>query len=356
MSNYIEFNDKIAFHPGYYIKEIIENIGLTQEDFAKRLDTTPKNLSLLIRGEQNLSIDIAMKLSRMMDTSVIYWLNLQKAYDALLAETKSEEIMEEERILFKNIDYKYFRDFYEMPNLDRKKDEQIKMVRRFLKVASLTVFRQNNVAVSYRSASSNMSEINTIKANMMVQIATNIALDRKSSCYDKKAFEHAVDYALNLTEQHKSFLPLITKAFENAGVILVVIPNMPGSKINGAAKKIGNNIMIMVNDRGLYADNFWFTLFHEIGHVMKGDFGISLEKEKGEAETEANEFASKMLIPEKPYQDFIRKKRFTVNSVRSFAKEINRDPGIIIGRLLHDELIEHNNYELNSMRKKYKVV
>ena len=48
MSNYIEYNDKIAFHPGYYIKEIIDESGITQEDFAQRLDTTPKNLSVLI--------------------------------------------------------------------------------------------------------------------------------------------------------------------------------------------------------------------------------------------------------------------------------------------------------------------
>lgn len=91
MSNYIEYDDKIAFHPGYYIKEIVEESGLTQEDFAKRLDTTPKNLSLLIRGEQSISIDIAMKLSRVIGTSVSYWLNLQNAYDALIAEVKSKE-------------------------------------------------------------------------------------------------------------------------------------------------------------------------------------------------------------------------------------------------------------------------
>ena len=84
MSNYIEYNDKIAFHPGYYIKEIIEESGLSQKDFAKRLDTTPKNLSILVRGEQSLSIDIAMKLSRMLGTSVDYWLNLQKSYDAFV--------------------------------------------------------------------------------------------------------------------------------------------------------------------------------------------------------------------------------------------------------------------------------
>jgi len=86
MSNYIEYNDKIAFHPGYYIKEIVEESGLTLEDFAKRLDTTPKNLSILIRGEQSLSIDIATKLSRMIGTTVEYWLNLQNAYDTLTAE------------------------------------------------------------------------------------------------------------------------------------------------------------------------------------------------------------------------------------------------------------------------------
>ena len=33
MSNYIEYNDKIAFHPGYYLKEIVEASGLTQADF-----------------------------------------------------------------------------------------------------------------------------------------------------------------------------------------------------------------------------------------------------------------------------------------------------------------------------------
>ena len=91
MSNYVEYNDKIAFHPGYYIKEIIDESGLTQEDFAKRLDTTAKNISILVRGEQNLSIDIAMKLSKMLGTSITYWLNLQNMYDTVKAEMESEE-------------------------------------------------------------------------------------------------------------------------------------------------------------------------------------------------------------------------------------------------------------------------
>lgn len=90
----------IAFHSGYYIKKIVEESRLTQEDYAKRLDTTPKNLSLIIRGEQSLFIDIAMKLSGMIGTSVNYWLNLQNAYDTLTAEFKSEEELAQERKVF----------------------------------------------------------------------------------------------------------------------------------------------------------------------------------------------------------------------------------------------------------------
>ena len=108
MSEYIEYDNKVAFHPGYYIKEIIAESGLTQEDFAKRLDTTPKNLSILIRGEQSLSKDIAMKLSRLLGTSIGYWLNLQKTYDTLMAEFASAQELEEERKIFDLFEYSIF--------------------------------------------------------------------------------------------------------------------------------------------------------------------------------------------------------------------------------------------------------
>jgi len=68
--------------------------------------------------------------------------------------------------------------------------------------------------------------------------------------------EKSVDYALTLTGHHDDFYKLLYDAFLKAGVIFVVLKNIPGSKINGATKKIGNSIMLMVNDRGSYADSF----------------------------------------------------------------------------------------------------
>ena len=355
MSNYIEYDDKIAFHPGYYIKEIVEESGLTQEDFAKRLDTTPKNLSLLIRGEQNLSIDIAMKLSRMTGTSVSYWLNLQNAYDALIAEFKSKEELAQERLIFSILDYKYFREYFNLPDLPRKIDEQIVQVRNFLNVATLTVFKKLDMAVSFRSATGEMSEANIVKANTMVQIATNIALKTEAPKFNKPLFEEAVRYALTLTKDHSTFYPLIKEAFCKVGVIFVILPNISGSKINGATKKVGNNIMLLVNDRRLNSDTFWFTLFHEIGHIMNGDYGISFDSESGEQEEIADKYAEDMLIPYDQYQQFIAENRFDIQSIRRFAKRIDRDPGIVLGRLMNDGKVSYDDWSLNSLRHKYKV-
>lgn len=353
-----KYNERAAFHPGYYIKEIVEESGLTQEDFAKRLNTTPKNLSILIRGEQSLSIDIATKLSRMLGTTVAYWLNLQQAYDALVAEFISEEELQKEREVFKHIDYKYFIDNFGFPNLYKNVDAQIKLVREFLRVASLTVLRENDLAVSFRSYSENLNESNTIKANVMVQIAINKVLKAEAPKYNKKKFERAIEYSLTQTTNHAGFFPLIKKAFQEAGVIIVALPNLSGSGISGATKRVDGKILLMVNDRKKYADTFWFTLFHEIGHIINGDYGITFENNKNLAESDADYYAQNKLIPLDKYEEFIRRRQlFTEEVIRDFAEEIDRDPGIVLGRLQNDGLVSFKERDLSDkLRQKYKVL
>ena len=355
MSNYKEFHDKVAFHPGYYIKEIVDESGLTQEDFAKRLGTTPKNLSILISGEQSLSIDIATKLSRMLGTSVSFWLNLQKAYDEKIAEFLSEEELIKEREVFRFIEYTYFRKNFNLPDIPRKLDEQTRNVREFLKISSLTVLEEKNLSVNFRSDSRGLSRSNIINANAMVQIAINRALSTDAPKYNKKEFEKAVSFALTQTMNHEGFLPAIKEAFLNAGVILVVLPNLKNSGINGATKRVDKKVVLMVNDRRHYSDTFWFTLFHEIGHIMNGDLGISLSDE---TEDYADLYAKEQLIPQKEYESFISQNSiFDENNIKDFAKSIGRDPGIVLGRLMNDGLILHKDtYLSKKLRHTYEVV
>ncbi len=86
MSNVKKYKDIVAFHPGYYIADIIGDMEVSQAEFAKRMGTTAKTLSKLINGQANISNDLAKKLSAMMGTSVEVWQNLQNTYDRKLIE------------------------------------------------------------------------------------------------------------------------------------------------------------------------------------------------------------------------------------------------------------------------------
>ena len=354
MSNFIEFNDTIAFHPGYYLKEIVDESGLTQEDFAKLLGTTPKNLSILLKGEQDLSIDIAAKLSRMLGTTISYWLNLQQAYDEKRAELESYEELKRERDVFGLIDYKYFRDHFHFPDLPRQIDQQIKLVREHLRVSSLTVLEKGHLAVKFRSYSDTLSRSNIVNANVMVQIAINMTLKMSIPRFNKGRFAKAVAFALTQTRNHSDFLPAIRDAFGEAGVALIVLPNLKNSGVNGASKRIGGKVMLMVNDRRHYADTFWFTLLHEVGHIMNDDLGISLSSE---SEDEADQYAREALIPQDKYEAFVQCQRFDAAAITEFAESIDRDPGIVLGRLLMDRRVSHTDTKLiKKLRHSYTVV
>lgn len=356
MSNYLEFGNKIAFHPGYYIKEYIDELGLTQEDFANRLGTTPKNISYIVRGGQSISVDIANKLSRLIGTSVQYWLNLQTEYDSLIVRFNREKELDAEKEVFKYIKYSYFRDNFGLPDIPQKIDEQIKNVREFLHVSSLTVFKNRDMYVNFRRPALEQSEASMIRANIMVQIAINLSLIKKDfPKYDKNKFLQSVDYALSLTKKHNEFYGLIKKAFKESGVDLLVLPNMPGSKINGATKKLGDYIMLMVNDRNNNSDSFWFTLFHEIGHIINRDFGISFEKESGAVEEKANLYAENSLIPQVEYTRFVEANDFSIVKIKEFANSIDRDPSIVLGRLQKDGFIRYDDWKYNVLRTKYAI-
>ena len=201
------------------------------------------------------------------------------------------------------------------------------------------------------------SIIDEIFKNIMVQIATNQALKKPAPKFDRNKLNDAINYALTLTSEHQNFYPLIYKAFFDAGVNFIILPNLTGSKINGATKKIKNNIMLLVHDRRLNADTFWFTLFHEIGHIVHGDFGITFDGKNCHAEDAADIFAENMLIPPDAYQKFLNEHShtITVQSISHFANQINRDPSIVLGRLLNDGLIDYRDGRFKTLQKKYKI-
>ena len=103
MSNVNEYKDIVAFHPGYYIADIIEDMGISQAEFATRMGTTAKTLSQLINGQANISNDLAKKLSVMMGTSAEVWLNLQNTYNQKLIEIQQVKDFDAQKELAKRL-------------------------------------------------------------------------------------------------------------------------------------------------------------------------------------------------------------------------------------------------------------
>lgn len=81
MSNMTEHGDMVAFHPGYYIGEIIEELGITPAAFAERVGISKETIRELTNGEISLSDEMARKVSAATGISVDLWLNLQRSFD-----------------------------------------------------------------------------------------------------------------------------------------------------------------------------------------------------------------------------------------------------------------------------------
>ena len=287
MNNYIEYDNKMAFHPGYYIQELVEDSGLTQEDFAKRLDTTPKNLSLLIRGEQNLSIDIAVKLARLFNNSIEFWLNLQATYDAALAEIKSSEELEKERQIFKFINYKYFVKYFDLPQNSKNIDLQIKTLRNFLQLSTLLLLTKKDLISKFRDSTDNLPLNQVIMANAMLQVGINQALQIEAVNFNKTKFKKSINFVDILYADNKLNFNLLKKEYAdyydniddtllNSGVILTKIPAMPGTNFRSATKKLGSNIMLLINDTNTKSANTLDTIFAEMTNIATGNYGITL--------------------------------------------------------------------------------
>ena len=82
----VESKDRIAFHPGQYVEELIEDYNVTQKEFADRLGISEMKIGKLVNGEESISNDIARKLAEITNISMITWLNLQSIYDVKIAE------------------------------------------------------------------------------------------------------------------------------------------------------------------------------------------------------------------------------------------------------------------------------
>lgn len=148
------------------------------------------------------------------------------------------------------------------------------------------------------------------------------------------------------------FCPKLIELLEKCGIAMVFLPHIGGSFLHGATFMDGNKIVVGLTVRGKDADKFWFSLFHELAHIIYGHIG-NMDGTTEDDEKCADEYAKNTLIPEKDYDSFVGKNEFTKISMIDFAKTVGIDVGIVVGRLQKEGHIQYNWH--NDLKTKYMI-
>jgi HTH-type transcriptional regulator / antitoxin HigA len=139
-----------------------------------------------------------------------------------------------------------------------------------------------------------------------------------------------------------------------AGVAVVFVPELPKLRVCGAARWLSaDKALIQLSLFYKRDDQFWFSFFHEAGHILlhgkREVFVDTVEERHDSEEEEANGFAADFLIPPEQYIEFIAQGEFTYASIIAFASALGIAPGIVVGRLQHERKIGFN--ERNELRR-----
>lgn len=345
------FEPDYAVPPGATLAETIESLGMDQQELAERTGLTPKTLNLIIKGKAPLTQQTAMLLERVTKVPARIWNNLEANYQERLAKLQAREQLAEQTEWLKSIPTKVLIERgYIQPTND--KVALLEQTLAFFRVASVAIWKEgwNKSQFAFRKHQQ-ASPIDG-KLATWLQIAEHEAERCNTRSYNKNQFKKAIAEVRSLTRKSPSvFVPQLCALYRECGVVVSLIEEIPGAKISGAAKWLSpNKAMIAVNLRGKKSDLFWFTLFHESGHILndsKKTTYVDVSYSDDPTEMDANEFATQILIPSK-YNSHLTSLR-TAAAIKHFAEELNLDPGIVVGRLQHDKIIGYRDF--NELKK-----
>ncbi len=349
MSKIKDFEEYVIA-PGETIEELLEVHCMTQKDLANKTGIHKKTINEIIKGKAPITQSTALKLEYVFDIPASFWNNLESNYrESLERKTDLEKIKDEEKYLI-NIPYQEMAnrnwDFLEKT---RNTTEKIINLRKFFSVASLCFDTDLKKKIIYRKKDNDNFSFESlycwlrygeIQSNKVEYCDFNINLLKDTT----KEIRDLVSSPF--LEQYEK----VKKLLAECGVALVYEPQLPHTYINGVSyKKSCNKAIIMISDKGKRDDILWFTLFHELAHLLKHskkEMFIDQEQDKkSKLELEADRYARNILIPDKKYNEFIKEnKTYTEKSIKEFSKENNISTGILVGRLQKDGKIGWNEF------------
>ncbi len=347
------YNPDIAIHPGESLKDELVFLNLTQVDLAKRTGLSEKHISQIVNGQDPISPDTAIKFERALGVPADFWNNLQKNYELNCARIAADgkiaaEIKEAKK-------FECYSELVSIGCIEKASDWKSKTenLLSFFGVDSLSYVSQTE-AIAFRQTP---GKFNSYSLAAWLRCGELEAKTIQTASFDNKKVKEIIPELRKLTTCPEGFGEKLKELCASAGVAVVYTPYFKNTKVSGSARWIGDKAVVQLNTKGAYGDIFWFTFFHELGHILlhgvKEKFVDYNGKTINDKEKEANEFSANTLIPSKDYDLLVSNRLLTARQVISFAQSIEIDPGIVFGRLGHDNITQWK--QIAGIRRKLRI-
>jgi addiction module HigA family antidote len=346
----------IAIPPGEALAETLDAMGLTRAELARRADRPVQAISEIILGKKEITPETALEFERVLGVPAHVWVRLEADYRTVKARLADRgHLKEKEAPLARMFPYGAMAKLGWVP-ATTDPIERVEVLLRFFGVVSLRRVVDQCPCAAWRRSQKTVASPGALAAwlrrgEIEVQHA-------KTAPFDAPGLMEMLPTLRSLTrEKPEVFQPKLREILAQRGVALVLVPELPKTGAHGATRWLGTKAVLQLSLRYHWADIFWFTVFHELGHILRhGRREIFIEFDQDtetEQEREADAFATRYLIPEHAYKTFITgKTNFSAVMVKDFVTQVGVHPGIVVGRLQHEKRISHSY--LNDLRVRYR--
>ena len=351
-----EYQPDYAVPPGWILEERLEAQGISQAELARRCGRSTKLISDIVAGKAAVEPETALQLEKVLGLDASIWLGIEKDYqlhEARLAEAREAE---EHVDWIKGFPVKELvrRDAFAQPSSNA---DAVSKLLAFFKVASIEAWYNKYSAanVAYRHSPSFRSSETSVAT--WLRLGALEAEHQDCSRYNEKVFKEALQRIRQLTlAPVDEALLEIKRLFNDSGVAFAIVKPLPKTALSGAAWWLApRKAMIQLSARHKSDDHLWFSLFHEAAHILlhskKGVFVDGGDKSVNEIEAEANDWASRFLVSQRHWEEFIAAGPRSKREVLEFAESQGIAPGIVVGMLQHQRLIPWSH--LNGLKVRY---
>ncbi len=351
----------LLIHPGETIADLLEERSLSQKELAQRAGVSEAFLSDVIHGKKDISRGLAMGLEYALGVPCSFWLNLQANYDAEVLNLKEEEtVNDEEKNVLKTI-HAVAEYLEKMEYIQENLSEEAKIIelRRLFQISDLTGLAYFSLTGALRISGKAAVDPYVMGAWLCMCQAMGRGRTIKTE-FEPSQKEHLISDIKNIMCAHSVNIQHdLRSLFSNFGIDFSIAHNFRGAPVHGyISKKDDNKYQMVLTIRGAYADIFWFSLFHELGHIYNGDIskpGILIDAQEpndGNREAAADQFAADALLSPDSYRNFLEKGDFSYPVIEKFAQSQSVPSFVVIGRLQKEKYISWNKF--NTYKPRYK--